>query len=223
MVCSTVSLTSTHLASSISIGAQTLSSTSTLNSHSGCLPFFSRPVVLHKRRVTTAVCSLSVETKGARILTSAIGTAAAVLCALAPLNHVVDGPALAASGPGTSGGERTAQKAEDLLKSADKLNLEEAPKRFGPGRLDPGSSANDLRKTAQDAGGRALSQMADGVKNTSSEVADKAKKAQGVAEKSVSDVGSSVNRSFSESGSQNILGSIKERVEGLKDAIISKQ
>ncbi|KAH7445999.1 hypothetical protein KP509_01G032100 [Ceratopteris richardii] len=215
MVCNTA-LTSTHAASSLSTGAQTWSSA---KNHSSCPPLFSVPLVLRRCRTTTTVCSLSDDTRGARIPTSLIGTAAAVLCALAPLNHVVDGQALAASGPGSSGAERTAQKAQDLLKSADKLNVDEAPKRFGPGRLVPGSSATDAGRTAQEA----VSQMADGVKNTSDEVANNAKKAQGMAEQSVSDITRNVNRSLDENGSQGILGSIKEGFEGLKDTITSKQ
>lgn len=44
------------------------------------------------------------------------------------------GSALAASGPGGDGAERTARKADELLQGADALIKNDSPQRFGPER-----------------------------------------------------------------------------------------
>ncbi|MCO5601158.1 hypothetical protein L7F22_055277 [Adiantum nelumboides] len=62
---------------------------------------------------------------------------------------VFSNSSMAAIGPGGDGNRRTAEKADELLKAADKLNIEDAPKRFGPGRPGP---VQDPTKISQIAG-----------------------------------------------------------------------
>lgn len=55
-------------------------------------------------------------------------------------------PAQAFSGPGGDGAERTAQKADELLKGADSLTNNDSPTRFGPGRVE--DAANEAGSVA---------------------------------------------------------------------------
>ncbi|MCO5551553.1 hypothetical protein L7F22_005057 [Adiantum nelumboides] len=57
--------------------------------------------------------------------------------------------AIAAQGPGNQGARRVAEKADSLLKAANKLNNEDTPPRFGPGRL---GGAQDSSRILQIAG-----------------------------------------------------------------------
>lgn len=66
------------------------------------------------------------------------------------------GQSFAASGPGTSGAQRTNEKANDLLKAADKLTTDESPPRFGPGR---GVGADDTSRLAQKGGAGAIEEL----------------------------------------------------------------
>lgn len=50
-------------------------------------------------------------------------------------------PAFAATGPGGDGAARTAQKADQLLNSADELTKDDSPARFAEGVQNTGSSA----------------------------------------------------------------------------------
>ncbi|CAK9875954.1 unnamed protein product [Sphagnum jensenii] len=58
--------------------------------------------------------------------------------------------AYAFSGPGGDGAKETADKAADLLKAGDDLNVNEAPSRVGPGRIE--DAAKSAKSIAQQAG-----------------------------------------------------------------------
>jgi hypothetical protein len=58
--------------------------------------------------------------------------------------------AYAISGPGGDGAKETADKASDLLKAGDDLNVNEAPSRVGPGRIE--DAAKSAKSIAQQAG-----------------------------------------------------------------------
>ncbi|KAH9561703.1 hypothetical protein CY35_05G037300 [Sphagnum magellanicum] len=58
--------------------------------------------------------------------------------------------AYAISGPGGDGAKETADKALDLLKAGDDLNVNEAPSRVGPGRIE--DAAKSAKSVAQQAG-----------------------------------------------------------------------
>ena len=60
-----------------------------------------------------------------KVLSSVLATGLAISLA---------GSALAASGPGGDGAERTARKADELLQGADSLIKNDSPLRFGPER-----------------------------------------------------------------------------------------
>ncbi len=55
--------------------------------------------------------------------------------------------AYAFSGPGGDGAKETADKAADLLKAGDDLNVNEAPSRVGPGRIE--DAAKSAKSVAQ--------------------------------------------------------------------------
>lgn len=65
------------------------------------------------------------------------------------------GQSFAASGPGTPGAQHTNEKANDLLKAADKLTTDESPPRFGPGRV----GGDDTSRIAQKGGAGALEEL----------------------------------------------------------------
>ncbi|KAI5074437.1 hypothetical protein GOP47_0010398 [Adiantum capillus-veneris] len=219
MACNTLSLTSS--ASSAAVHAP-LSSTSA--------PFVapSAPAMLafpfSSSGTSMAVtCSLSDKEAPATSPRNAILTG--LVAAGAALSVFTAGSAappasLAISDPGNSGAERTAQKAQDLLKSADKLNVEDSPQRFGPGRV--AGSAQDAGKVAQNAGGKALSQIQGGVSNIASNLGDKKGDVQGAAESAASKVQSNIDDTTGNSGPGGIISSIKEGFQGLKESVASK-
>lgn len=107
------------------------------------------------------------------------------------------GSAFAASGPGGSGAERTARKADELLQGADALIKEDSPQRFGPEQgFGNGTSPADVDRFSQKAGSGAIPELQD---ETSAQVAgarDKfasnvkktQRKVDGIFGKSVNDV-----------------------------------
>lgn len=56
------------------------------------------------------------------------------------------GNSFAASGPGTPGGQRTNEKAGELLKAADELTTNDSPPRYGPGRVDGDQTSRIAQK-----------------------------------------------------------------------------
>lgn len=84
-------------------------------------------------------------------------------------------PAFAATGPGGDGASRTAQKADQLLNSADKLTEEDSPARFAEGVQNTGSSA----KQAGSAGASNVQNVADDAVTKAKENLAKAKQSFG--------------------------------------------
>ncbi|MCO5564289.1 hypothetical protein L7F22_017949 [Adiantum nelumboides] len=164
MACNTLSLASSSSASAVSRGPLSSASASFMASSAPAMIAPPCCPAANHIKPLVATCSLSdkdVPASSSRnpILTALVATGAALSVFTA--STAAPPPALAFSGPGGSGAERTAQKAQDLLKSADKLNVEDAPQRYGPGRIS--GSAQDAGKVAQDAGGKAISQIQGGV------------------------------------------------------------
>ncbi|MCO5574849.1 hypothetical protein L7F22_028642 [Adiantum nelumboides] len=223
MACNTLSLASSSSASAVTRGP--LSSASAPFMASSAPAMLAPPCspAANHIKPLVATCSLSdkdVPASSSRnaILTALVATGAALSVFTA--STAAPPPALAFSGPGGSGAERTAQKAQDLLKSADKLNVEDAPQRYGPGRV--AGSAQDAGKVAQDAGGKALSQIQGGVSNITSGLGGKKGDVQGAAENAASKVQSNVDDATSNSGPGGIFSSIKEGFQGLKENVASK-
>ncbi|XP_024392685.1 uncharacterized protein [Physcomitrium patens] len=72
------------------------------------------------------------------------------------------GSALAASGPGADGAERTARKADELLQAADDFIKNDSPQRFGPERgLGNGVAKEDEDRFSQKAGSGAIPELQD--------------------------------------------------------------
>lgn len=67
-------------------------------------------------------------------------------------------PALAASGPGIKGAEKTNKKAGQLLKAADELTNNDSPPRYGPGHVDD----LDTGRLAQKSGAGAIEELQGG-------------------------------------------------------------
>jgi len=68
----------------------------------------------------------------------------------AGLALTIAGSAFAASGPGGSGAERTARKADELLQGADALIKNDSPQRYGPERgFGNGTSPEDIDRFSQ--------------------------------------------------------------------------
>jgi len=80
-------------------------------------------------------------------------------------------PAFAATGPGGDGASRTAQKADELLDSADKLTKNDSPARFSEGVQNTGSSAAQ----AGSAGASNVQNIADDAVTKAKENLNKAK------------------------------------------------
>nr|BAC55273.1 22-kDa protein of chloroplasts in green spores [Osmunda japonica] len=122
--------------------------------------------------------------------------------------------ALAASGPGINiGAQGTAEKANDLLKgAADKLNIQDAPKRFGPGI--PGA-AKDATKVAQKAGSGAIGDLQAGATDVTRQarqnVEDTARRTGGLFGNAKDNAGGVAGNV--QDGAKNILG----QVQGKKD------
>ncbi|KAI5064004.1 hypothetical protein GOP47_0020674 [Adiantum capillus-veneris] len=120
--------------------------------------------------VITTKCGLSDEEQqtpsamGRRVLAGVVATGAALA--------VFTNMAIAAQGPGNEGARRTAEKADSLLKAADKLNNEDAPPRFGPGR--PGG-AQDPTKISQIAGSGPAGSVQKGASKAAKGVGDATK------------------------------------------------
>lgn len=84
-------------------------------------------------------------------------------------------PAFAVTGPGGDGASRTAQKADQLLNSADKLTENDSPTRFSEGVQNTGSSA----KQAGSAAASNVQNVADDAVTQAKENLEKAKKSFG--------------------------------------------
>jgi len=80
-------------------------------------------------------------------------------------------PAFAATGPGGDGATRTAEKADQLLQSADKLTENDSPARFSEGVQNTGSSAAQ----AGSAGASNVQNIADDAVTKAKENLNKAK------------------------------------------------
>ncbi|KAI5065950.1 hypothetical protein GOP47_0018574 [Adiantum capillus-veneris] len=101
------------------------------------------------------------------------GILAGIVAAGSALAVFSNNTSMAAIGPGNEGACRTAEKADELLKAADKLNIEDAPRRYGPGRPGP---VKDPTKISQIAG---TARDAIGQADTKSYIGDDLGKAEG--------------------------------------------
>jgi len=80
----------------------------------------------------------------------------------AGLAITIAGSAFAASGPGGTGAERTARKADELLQGADKLIKNDSPQRFGPEQgFGNGTAPEDVDRFSQKAGSGAVPELQD--------------------------------------------------------------
>jgi len=93
------------------------------------------------------------------IMTARRGVLVSLMAAGAAFATV--GAGMAASGPGTPGAQRTNEKANDLLKAADKLTTDESPPRFGPGRTGEDDQSSRI---AQKGGAGAIEELQGGEK-----------------------------------------------------------
>lgn len=125
---------------------------------------------------------------------------------------------MAAIGPGGDGARRTAEKADELLKAADKLNMDDAPPRFGPGRPGP---VQDASKISQIAGSGPLATAKKGVTDATKGTSDVARMAKnkgsglfGMGKKQSGAVAENATDAFSQA-----KGKTEEVVSNVKQAI----
>ncbi|MCO5612699.1 hypothetical protein L7F22_066968 [Adiantum nelumboides] len=218
------------------------SSSAFVSSPSSTLPLaYGHPTVKPVSKfVSTTKCALSEEEQapsgmGKKFLAGVVATGAALA--------VFTNMAIAAQGPGNEGARRVAEKADSLLKAADKLNNEDAPPRFGPGRpggaQDPSrisqiagsgsAAANSVQKSAGDAAknvGEAtntLKKKSGGFfgfgKKESGAVADNAKDALSQAKGKTDEVASNVKRTVLRDGLGRIRNPSSDVASNVQGAI----
>lgn len=123
-------------------------------------------------------------------------------------------PAFAATGPGGDGATRTAEKADQLLDSADKLTANDSPTRYSEGAEKAGSSA----KQAGSAGASNVQNVADSAVTKAKENLEAAKARFGdLIPNKVSDASSAMNQTFAVSDASGAIDDAKSNASGAAD------
>lgn len=133
------------------------------------------------------------------------------------------GQSFAASGPGTSGAQRTNEKAADLLKRADDLTTTDSPPRYGPGRV----GGDDTGRIAQKGGAGAIEELqgagGGAVEEAKSAVSQAKRRMDGIFGKKTGDV-SDASISFDDAAGkvESDIGTTQGKVKSDLDTVQGK-